>query len=64
MASDKVTEDSDVAILCKAYQRSVITIIKCVFCGSVYNAACVLYVINMKVVGYNELCCPLCSNDR
>lgn len=49
--------------LCKSCSRSTKSDVKCIVCKAAFHPSCAVRVTGMKVVGFNELCCPLCEKS-
>lgn len=60
MAPSKDVTNSAPEILCKSCSRPTKSEVKCVECKAVYHPSCAVRVTGIKVVGFNDLCCPSC----
>lgn len=60
-AKQGVSQKVVIESTCKACSRSVKAEIKCIICNASYHGACAVRSRGLKVVGFNELMCPTCS---
>lgn len=46
--------------VCKSCSRPTKSEVKCKYCRAAFHPSCAVRIAGMKVIGFNELCCPKC----